>query len=640
MATFGIKSVISVIDRATAPLERVNKAIKNSFSPIRKLHNATVQLSKGLGIPKVGRAFTSLKGKIGDTVGQVRTLGRELAIVGGLAAGFMGATMYSAANAADAAGKTAEKLSITADSWTRLSYAGDMAGVSSDKVRQGLTRLTDMSTKAARGGKEASYWFRKFGVSVRDQNGALKSADALLMEASEKFAGMENGANKTRLAIGLFGQNLGADIVPLLNAGKAGIDAFGAEAGRMGLVFSPDQVRMSSEFNDSISRLKNSIKGASYAIGFELIPLFQPWIDDLRELVIANKDFVATKAREYIGWIRDEAQALIPKLEKLWKKIDGLVQGFGGWSTVLPYIIGALALFKLAPLILSVGLLTKAVIGFGIALLTTPIGWIALGIAALVAGFIYLWRNCEGFRDFWLAMWDKVTGYFDRAVERIKTAFDKGIIEGIYAILAEFNPVALIASAIDGITEYFFGMSLTDAGIHLVTSLWDGLKSAWGSVAGWLSKKVDELTGWMPDWVREKLGFKVDVASATAPLDSAVGNSTLDAITTVQSVASDSPLANQLEQYQLPDPIMEGMNLDAALARGEMPTLSPGQQSPALQMVAQRAEHERQAAAGQDGEVKIVFENLPPNAKVQPRNTDVEIHNDPMAGAYAGMRML
>lgn len=37
-----------------------------------------------------------------------------------------------------------------------------------------------------------------------------------------------------------------------------------------------------------------------------------------------------------------------------------------------------------------------------------PIGLIILAITALVAAFVYLWNNCEGFRNFWIGLWDGI----------------------------------------------------------------------------------------------------------------------------------------------------------------------------------------------------------------------------------------
>ncbi len=56
---------------------------------------------------------------------------------------------------------------------------------------------------------------------------------------------------------------------------------------------------------------------------------------------------------------------------------------------------------------------SRAFFRFGIALFTTPIGWITLGIAAIAAGAYLIYKN-----------WDKIGPWFKKAWDTVKTAFD------------------------------------------------------------------------------------------------------------------------------------------------------------------------------------------------------------------------
>ena len=57
------------------------------------------------------------------------------------------------------------------------------------------------------------------------------------------------------------------------------------------------------------------------------------------------------------------------------------------------------------------------------ALFACPITWIVLGIMALVAVFIILWKKCAWFRNFWKALWEGIKTTAKAAWEGIKTAF-------------------------------------------------------------------------------------------------------------------------------------------------------------------------------------------------------------------------
>ena len=52
-----------------------------------------------------------------------------------------------------------------------------------------------------------------------------------------------------------------------------------------------------------------------------------------------------------------------------------------------------------------------------------PIGLIVTAVAALVAGFVLLWNNCEGFRDFWTSLWDGVVSACMSAWNTISSFF-------------------------------------------------------------------------------------------------------------------------------------------------------------------------------------------------------------------------
>lgn len=66
----------------------------------------------------------------------------------------------------------------------------------------------------------------------------------------------------------------------------------------------------------------------------------------------------------------------------------------------------------------------SAILLFNAALLANPIALVVALLAGLVAGFVYLWNNNKGFRDFWLKMWDKLKAASSKAITGIKNKFN------------------------------------------------------------------------------------------------------------------------------------------------------------------------------------------------------------------------
>jgi hypothetical protein len=53
-----------------------------------------------------------------------------------------------------------------------------------------------------------------------------------------------------------------------------------------------------------------------------------------------------------------------------------------------------------------------------------PIGLVIAAVIALVAGFIYLWNTSEGFRNFWIGLWEGIQNVVGAAVDWIVSAWN------------------------------------------------------------------------------------------------------------------------------------------------------------------------------------------------------------------------
>ena len=130
------------------------------------------------------------------------------------------------------------------------------------------------------------------------------------------------------------------------------------------------------------------------------------------------------------------------------------------------------------------------------AFVSTPIGWIVLGIAALVAAFVTLWNKCEGFRNFWINLWNGIKSVASSAWTTAKnatsTAFEtlkSTVSEKLNNIKASYEEhgggiKGIAAAAMTGIKEYYtLGYDYIDnlTGGKL-TAIKDKFLSIWESV--------------------------------------------------------------------------------------------------------------------------------------------------------------
>jgi hypothetical protein len=173
-----------------------------------------------------------------------RALG-AVAAAAGAAGGALVVALQAAANRADDLVKLAQASGVTVEQLSRLEYAAKLSGVETETLGKALQRL------AAAGAPDAN--------------------EALLALA-DRFAKMPDGAAKTALAIETFGQRLGPGLIPLLNSGREGLQAFAAESDRLGNTISTNTARQAEALNDNLTRLQVAASGLANRLLAEVVP--------------------------------------------------------------------------------------------------------------------------------------------------------------------------------------------------------------------------------------------------------------------------------------------------------------------------------------------------------------------------------
>lgn len=127
----------------------------------------------------------------------------------------------------------------------------------------------------------------------------------------------------------------------------------------------------------------------------------------------------------------------------------------------------------------------------------------------------------------------------------VTAAFEDGFVNGIMALMAEFNPWALMFEATDGLLSYTFdkfaglgrmidealsGYSLYDTGKALLQTLWDG---ATGVVIQMVAALKAKIAGIVPDWMQSGFawvsgGDGTPPGGGAAPIDPGTGLPPID----------------------------------------------------------------------------------------------------------------
>jgi lambda family phage tail tape measure protein len=197
----------------------------------------------------------------------------------------------------DEMGKMSQKIGISVESLSALKFSAHLADVSFEQLSKGIEHLSKNMLMVAqgaghtiavfngigmamRGGPAAA--FAELGIRITDTHGKLKSSDAVMMEVSDRFEKMKDGANKTGLAMQIFGK-AGADLIPMLNEGSKAIREQRAEAERLGIV-------MTTQMTDAAAKADDQFKilaARSDALKIQLMNGLLPAINDITEKMIA-----------------------------------------------------------------------------------------------------------------------------------------------------------------------------------------------------------------------------------------------------------------------------------------------------------------------------------------------------------------
>lgn len=284
------------------------------------------------------------------------------------------------------------------------------------------TALNAIFGKLAKSSGPAAKGLQKIGISSFDSQGKLKTFPTILDEVKGKW-GTLTDAQKLNTVTAIAGTEHQAKLVALIEGSGESFAAYSKSIEDNKGVVDSFFSNLDKTAGQSFKKLESVFGTFAQNIGKVLGPAIKAVVDLITDL---------------IDWFNN---------------LDPATQGV---ITTLGLV--ALALVAIGA---AVAIITPAIAGLGtlFAILTSPISLIILAIAALVAGFIYLWKTSKGFRDFFIGAWKAIVSAFNTAVNGIKT--------GISAIGNFFTN--LISSA-------------RTWGSNLVKGFADGIRGAIGSV--------------------------------------------------------------------------------------------------------------------------------------------------------------
>lgn len=397
---------------------------------------------------------------------------------------------------------------IGVEAFQKLAYAGRMSGVETEKLSASLVKFDRMVAEATGGNKTYMQTFEDLGIKIKDSAGNLRQPNEIFEDVADIFHNTEDGIGKTALAVELFGKS-GADLIPMLNDGKAGLKAFYAEAERLGLALSNEMIAKGDAFSDQLENIGEQVKGVKLQLGAALIPAL-------------------SAATEKISKVIDKITKWVQENPELAATIGNIAMTTGKWIAILgtaAIAIGSVAFiilqfrkaFRAMSDAVTIGIsifknikntflvVDKAMKGytktqklatvatklFNKALKANPILTIISLIIALGAVVYSVIKNWDKIAAWFKKLWDAIVGIFKAAWEAIKKVWSTvtGWFSNLWGRIK-----AGAGKAWDGIK-------------NTISKAREGVQKAWGSVKGWFSNLwgnvksgISNAWGGIKDW--------------------------------------------------------------------------------------------------------------------------------------------
>ncbi|KAF0226181.1 MAG: hypothetical protein FD179_1012 [Erysipelotrichaceae bacterium] len=351
-----------------------------------------------------------------QALNNLKDMGKAAAVVtGAFIAGTVGSAV-AAGEFADEVNTLAKQTGLSTDQIQKFKYASDRIDVSLETLTGSMAKLTRNMASAKDGNKATSEAFDLLGVSVVDSNGKLRDNDVVFQETIKALGEIENGTERDAVAMAIFGKSA-QDLNPLILGGAEALKTMGEEAEAAGLIMSQDTLDKANQFSDGMDELKAVSSGIFLNIGLEAIDFLLPALKDL------------------VTWLKD-----LPiwfEENEWWLTLVGIAMGT---------LVTALVAYNVAAAwgAIVTWTMTTATGAFAavMAFVTSPITLVILGIGALIAIGVLLYKNWDTVSAFGKKIWGGIGDFVGGIIDGIGSSMKKmanGVIDALNFLIKGAN---------------------------------------------------------------------------------------------------------------------------------------------------------------------------------------------------------
>lgn len=371
----------------------------------------------------------------------------------------MGETFKYCAPIAGALGFSAEDTAEAIGLMANAGIKSSQAGTALRTIMNNLTGEVKLSGAA----------FGEVTIATTNADGSMRDLSDILADCRGAFNQMSE-SEKANAAETLVGKNAMSGFLALMNAGEGDI----------------------TKLSNAIANCDGTAAGMAETMQDNLAGQLTILKSQLEELAISFGDLLMPAIRQIVSWIQsfvDKLNSMDEGTRKVIITIALVAAAIGPVLIVVGKVISAVGtIMTIIPKLASViGVVQKAFMALNTTMLANPIVLIIAAIAALAAAFIYLWNNCEEFRQFWIDLWENIKeiavavwnglkDFFQKAWEAIKNAAST-VWNGIKDFFSGlWEEIKNIFTTVVNTISTFLGTAWNEIK-NTVTTVWDVIKT-------------------------------------------------------------------------------------------------------------------------------------------------------------------
>lgn len=551
LAGAGLAVGIGVAVNAAAEFERkldyfgaVSNSTQEEYDAIRKkaleLGKDTIYSAGEIAdsFVELGKAGVSAKDIIGGVGEGVAALGAAADIPLDTAATIITSAVQSFGLGADKAVEVADRLAGAAnasildvqDLGVSLKYVGGVAsalGIEFEDVNTALAILGKYGIRGSTAGTSLRQTLVSLGGATKKAETELKSLGIITEDGSNQFFNTDGSAKTLAETFDILGKATAGmtdqaklasfkkifqvralpTVIALTKEGAAGFDQMAASINKT--TAAEVAAKRLDNLSGDIEVLKGNIETLAIEAGSQLQVFARGVVQGLTKVIQFFSELSPEMQKTIIVTLAWIAGILI---------VVGVIGMFAG--AVLHIIALIIQLGPVLTLVgKGIGILATGFRALGAAMLANPIGIIIALIGVLIAIFIHLWNNNEGFRQFWINLWETIKSAALAVWNWLKglPAFFGTMWASIQATTQTiWNNILNFFRAIPGaIMTFFLNFTLPGLLIKHWDSIWGAIQTAWGAIMTFFQELPGNLANFFAE-LPSKVGYFIGLMAGTA----------------------------------------------------------------------------------------------------------------------------